>query len=58
MANRILHVSRVSHGDDTRNTRDTWNPSLGGVSAGEPAVHDFDGMEGVDASAVENLLSA
>ena len=29
-----------------------------GVSAGEPAVHDFDGMEGVDAGAVEDLLSA
>ena len=29
-----------------------------GLSAGEPAVHDFDGMEGVDAGAVKNLLSA
>ena len=28
MANKILHVSRVSQGDDTRNTRDTWNLTL------------------------------
>ena len=30
----------------------------GGGSFGEPAVHDFDGVEGVDAGAVEDLLAA